>query len=97
MRRRWQKHPYNQKNGGPCTSKSQWLYCPDTLQALKDRMSFVIKRWGKSGVIFAWDLWNEPDPLHAGNAVANIDFFIRQLSNHIRDLEMQLDECICKR
>jgi mannan endo-1,4-beta-mannosidase len=60
------------------------------LQALKDRMSFVIKRWGKSGVIFAWDLWNEPDPLHAGNAVANIDFFIRQLSNHIRDLEMQL-------
>jgi hypothetical protein len=90
MRRRWQKHPYNQKNGGPCASKSQWLYCQDTLQVVKDRMSFVIKRWGKSGVIFAWDLWNEPDPLHAGNAIVNIDFFISQLSSHIRNLEMHL-------
>ncbi|MFC5534077.1 hypothetical protein ACFPQ1_07240 [Rhodocytophaga aerolata] len=90
MRRRWRKHPYNQRNGGPCSSKSQWLACTNTKQALKNRLAFVTGRWGKSGVLFAWDLWNEVEPIHSNNEVAAIDEFVTDISTFLRGLEIQI-------
>src|SRR5215217_1083210 len=51
---RWKHHPYNKSNGGPCARRSQWLLCPDTLQAIKNRLTFAAERWGGSGALFAW-------------------------------------------
>jgi mannan endo-1,4-beta-mannosidase len=90
MRRRWRKHPYNRMNGGPCPSKSQWLTCSNTLAALKNRLAFVTKRWGSSGVLFAWDLWNEVEPIHAGNEVEAIYKFVNEVSTFLRNLEIQI-------
>jgi mannan endo-1,4-beta-mannosidase len=90
MRKRWRKHPYNRINGGPCAGKAHWLCCKDTMQAIKNRLAFATERWGNSGVLFAWDLWNEPDPLHAGNCIDNIYEFISEISAFLRNLEIQL-------
>ena len=32
---RWKHHPYNRRNGGPCSRRSRWLLCPDTLNFIR--------------------------------------------------------------
>ena len=87
---RWKHHPYNHKNGGPCKKRSEWLLCPATLQAIKNRLTFVAERWGGSGVLFAWDLWNEIHPAHAGGRTDVFATFIEELSQHVRETEQRL-------
>jgi hypothetical protein len=86
---RWKHHPYNRANGGPCARRSQWLLCPDTLQAIKNRLTFATDRWGGSGVIFAWDLWNEIHPAHSNNSTEKFNHFVTQISQHLRTVEQQ--------
>ena len=87
---RWGKHPYNQRNGGPCPDRSQLLLCPDTRAAIRRRLTFAVERWGGSGALFAWDLWNEIHPAHGGESADVFDEFIGDLSEHVRALELRL-------
>ena len=87
---RWKHHPYNFHNGGPCKKRSEWLLCPDTRQAVKNRLTFVAERWGGSGVLFAWDLWNEIHPAHAGGRTDVFAGFVDELSQHVRETEQRL-------
>ncbi len=87
---RWKKHPYNKVLGGPCARRNQWLLCPDTLEAIKGRLTFATRRWGGSGVLFAWDLWNEIHPAHANNSTDTFYHFITQISTHLRQVEISL-------
>ncbi len=59
---RWDLHPWNTANGGPCPSRTQLLTHPGARAAMKRRLAFATERWGASGVIFAWDLYNEMHP-----------------------------------
>ncbi|CAN5868424.1 hypothetical protein BH24BAC1_BH24BAC1_17240 [soil metagenome] len=87
---RWNHHPYNRRNGGPCGKRSQWVLCPDTLAAIKARLSFATERWGGSGVLFAWDIWNELHPAHAENSTEPFAEFVAELSDHLRSREIEL-------
>lgn len=88
--KRWKHHPLNRKNGGPCARRGQVLLCPDTRAAIKERLSFAVERWGGSGALFAWDLWNEIHPAHAGDSADCFPDVIEDLSSHVRRLEMRL-------
>ncbi|NIJ54500.1 hypothetical protein [Dyadobacter arcticus] len=90
MARRWKCHQYNALSGGPCKSKWQWLTDEGMIMAIKNRFTFFIERWGASGVIFGWDLWNEINPLNAGKSLENLYQYIDQISAHIREKEMLL-------
>lgn len=90
MARRWNFHPYNARNGGPCRSKWQWLSSAETRAAMKNRFSFVIRRWGGSGVIFGWDLWNELHPRHNKKQIEGLSEFITDIGSYVRDLESEL-------
>ncbi|HUQ67110.1 MAG TPA: hypothetical protein VM101_13195 [Flavitalea sp.] len=90
MRRRWPYHPYNKRNGGPCSTTTQWLLSAQMRLAIKNRFSFFTERWGGSGVIFAWDLWNEIHPVHARNEVNRLSHYIEDVGSFLRDKELQL-------
>jgi hypothetical protein len=90
MWRRWRRHPYNAANGGPCRKRSQWLTCPDTRAAIKRRLLFATERWGGTGTLFAWDLWNEIHPAHAGGDIGCFAEFIDDLSETLRRREIEL-------
>jgi mannan endo-1,4-beta-mannosidase len=90
MWRHWKHLPWNKANGGPLARMSEVLTCRDTRQAIKDRFDFVIRRWGGSGVLFAWDLWNEIHPAQGGEQVDCWEEFVHDLSTHVRRLEEQL-------
>ena len=87
---RWQRHPYNVANGGPCASREELLLCPATREAVKARLAFATERWGGSGALFAWDLWNEMHPAHGGNQPTAFTNFIDDVSPFLRDLETRL-------
>jgi hypothetical protein len=87
---RWKHHPYNRANGGPCASRRKLLVCPATRQAVKARLTFATERWGGSGVIFAWDLWNEMHPAQAGDDPDGFAHFIDDVAPFLRQLEQRL-------
>ena len=46
----------------PAPAARELLTCPATRAAIKARLAFATERWGGSGAVFAWDLWNEMHP-----------------------------------
>lgn len=90
---RFKQHPLNVQNGGVCAHPSQVLLCRDTRAAIKERLTFMVTRWGGSGAVFAWDLWNEIHPAQAADRDDCVDVmneFIADVSEHVRSLETRL-------
>lgn len=87
MWRRWDRHPYNSANGGPCSDRRQWLTCTFMRDAVQRRFEFATRRWGASPALFAWDLWNELHPAHGQDDPAACAPFVSGLSQFLRDLE----------
>lgn len=87
---RWKHHPFSRANGGPLAKPSRMLLCPRARDAIKSRLSFAVERWGGSGALFAWDLWNEIHPAQSENEVDCWSEFIADLSRHVRHLETRL-------
>jgi hypothetical protein len=86
----WRHHPWNRANGGPLAHPSRLLLCGETRALIKARLSFVVRRWGGSGALFAWDLWNEIHYAQAEDSADCFPEFIADLSRHVRTLEQQL-------
>jgi hypothetical protein len=55
----WNTSPYNSANGGPCANT--WDYfINNTAKALhKNRLRYIVARWGYSKNIMSWELFNE--------------------------------------
>ena len=87
---RWDQHPYNVANGGPCADRTQLMTCPATRALIKARLAFATARWGGTGVIFAWDLWNEMHPVQGGDVPGCFDDYINDISPFLRKLETRL-------
>jgi mannan endo-1,4-beta-mannosidase len=90
----WDDHPYNAGLGGPCRDRIDLLTHPDGMAAVKRRIAFAVSRWGASGAVFAWDLWNELGHHHgvvddrelARDSLELIPI-VAELSAFVRDLE----------
>ena len=87
---RWRHHPYNRANGGPCRLRTQLMVHPGVRDLVKQRLAFATGRWGGSGVIFAWDLWNEMHPAQADNRLGAFAEYIEDVGPYLRDLETRL-------
>ena len=90
MWKKWKHHPYNRANGGPCAVRSKLLTCRETRAAIKSRLTFATERWGGSGALFAWDLWNELHPAYGGNDPGCFAELIEDLSGFLRRREIDL-------
>jgi hypothetical protein len=87
---RWSHHPYKKSNGGPCARRTQWLLDAGTRNFIKQRLAFATERWGGSGALFAWDIWNEIHPAHAGDSVACFSDFVEDIASFLRQTEVRL-------
>ncbi|MBZ0288162.1 MAG: hypothetical protein K8I30_11155, partial [Anaerolineae bacterium] len=88
MARRWQHHPYNRVNGGPAASPGDFFTSPDVIKATINRLCLVIERWGETGVIAAWDLFNEIHPYWGGTPEQQ-SRVLAEISEQIREVEEQ--------
>lgn len=57
----WKDNPYNAKNGGPCQKPDEFFTNEEAISLFKNRLRYIIARWGYSANIFSWELWNEVD------------------------------------
>lgn len=87
---RWDLHPYNAANGGPCRDRTSLLVCPEVRALIKARLAFATGRWGGSGTIFAWDLWNEMHPVQGEDRPGCFEDYIGDVGPYLRDLERRL-------
>ncbi len=87
---RWDLHPYNAANGGPCPDRTSLLVHPGVRALVKARLAFATGRWGGSGVLFAWDLWNEMHPVQGEDRPDCFDDYISDVGPFLRDLERRL-------
>lgn len=57
----WSESPYNAANGGPC--QNTWDFFTDaTAKAhTRNRLRYIVARWGYARSIMAWELFNEVD------------------------------------
>lgn len=56
---RWKDHPYNAANGGPCAEPADFFTDPEAKRLYKNRLRYIVSRWGYSPNILAFELWNE--------------------------------------
>jgi hypothetical protein len=87
---KWKRHPYNWANGGPCQRRAGLLTCRKTRAAIVQRLLLATERWGGSGALFAWDLWNEIHPAYSGGDIGVFAELIAELSEPLRRREIEL-------
>ena len=87
---RWDIHPYNVANGGPCPARTQLMSHPGVRALIKARLAFATERWGHDGTIFAWDLWNEMHPVQGEDRPGIFEDYIGDVGPFLRTLETRL-------
>lgn len=56
---RWKVNPYNVMRGGPCLEPGDFFHNPEAGKLYKNRLRYIVSRWGYSPNILAFELWNE--------------------------------------
>lgn len=57
----WNNSPYNTANGGPCDNTWDFFTNEEAKNHTKNRLRYIVARWGYSKNIMAWELFNEVD------------------------------------
>ncbi|HVU07186.1 MAG TPA: cellulase family glycosylhydrolase [Verrucomicrobiae bacterium] len=64
--REWQRNNYNVKNGGSVATAQEFFTDPKAKAQYKDRLRYLVARWGYDPHIAAWEFFNEIDNLMYG-------------------------------
>ncbi|MFA6635597.1 MAG: cellulase family glycosylhydrolase [Candidatus Omnitrophota bacterium] len=56
---KWGLNPYNVKNGGPCKKPEDFFTNKEAVRLYKNKLRYVLSRWGYSPNILAFEIWNE--------------------------------------
>ena len=57
----WSDSPYNAANGGPCQNTWDFFTNTTAKNHVKNRLRYVMARWGYARSIMSWELFNEVD------------------------------------
>lgn len=55
----WNDSPYNVANGGPCQNTWDFFTNEQAIADTKNRLRYIVARWGYARSIMAWELFNE--------------------------------------
>jgi len=64
---------YNTRDGGFSPNAADFFVNPKSMQRYKNRLRYIIARWGYSTSIGAWELFNEVDNVQFGNKAKPIN------------------------
>jgi hypothetical protein len=85
----WLDSPYNIDNGGPCESREAFFTDEQAIQKFKNRLRYIVGRWGYSPNIAVWELFNEIDNVSAPlNISANvITSWHAEMSSYLKEID----------
>lgn len=58
-RRPWLDCPHNVANGGPLREPREFYTSPEARRLIRQRLRYIVARWGWDPNICCWELWNE--------------------------------------
>jgi hypothetical protein len=57
----WERSPYNAANGGAASNPLDFWSDAESARRYRDKLRYLVARWGPSPNVFAWEFWNEVD------------------------------------
>lgn len=57
----WERSPYNKTNGGPLTKPAEFWTSEAARRQYRNKLRYIVARWGADPSVFAWEFWNEVD------------------------------------
>jgi hypothetical protein len=88
----WADNPFNVENGGILKDPKEFFTHPEMKRRYKDRLRYLVARWGWSPNLFGWELWNEvnnTDALRKGSPDerrAVLDWHV-EIARFLRELD----------
>jgi len=85
----WRTNPYNAKNGGPCESPVDFFTNAEAKKTYKNKLRYMVARWGYSTNLACWELWNEIDNVLAWQKVpqAVIVSWHKEMANYLKRVD----------
>lgn len=88
MNHNWDYNPYHAANGGPAQTKHDFLTSRAVIDAQKERLKFMIDRWGDSEHILAWEIMNEIE-MWWNASPEEIKAWVDEVSSFVREYEQE--------
>jgi len=57
----WEQTPHNRANGGPLAFWSDFWISPEMDRQYRNKLRYLVARYGADPTVFAWEFWNEAD------------------------------------
>ena len=84
----WSSNPYNVARGGVIKSPEEFWSNPVAIRIFKDKVRYIIARWGYSIHILAWELANEVDlTTNFFNAREQFLNWVKEVSSFIKSID----------
>ena len=89
----WQNSPYNQLNGGPVKTWPEFFSSQAAMDKYKNKLRYLVGRWGYSTNIAAWEFFNEIDNgvFTKGDSIIiphiNVTNWHDEMSRYLKDID----------
>ncbi len=83
---KWEDGPYIRANGGPLEHPTDYFTNEVMLEAYRDRLRYLVARYGYSSSVFAWEFWNEVDIVDDYDS-ETITRWHRDMARHLRSID----------
>ncbi|WP_404420684.1 DUF5060 domain-containing protein [Nibricoccus sp. IMCC34717] len=89
----WQINSYAKAQGGPCEKPLDFFTLPEAKAMYRDRVRYLVARWGWSPSIAAWEFFNEVDNASYGQPERIPDEVIttwhREMADYLKSIDPQ--------
>lgn len=89
----WAQSPYNVANGGILQTPVELFYNPEATRLYKQRIRYIMSRWGYSTAVFSWEIFNEIDLAreyyhrNGGKNIKRILEWEKDIAHYIRQID----------
>ncbi len=82
----WQYNPYSVGNGGMIASPAMFFTSPTAKELVRQRLRYIVARWGYSRNLMSWDLVNEVD-LTEGYDREQVAQWHREMAAYLKSID----------
>lgn len=82
----WGCFTYNQANGGPAATPAEFFTSPEAKRFFRQRLRYLVARWGYSTAVFSWQFWNEVSACNQF-AVEPVTVWHREMAEYLRKVD----------
>ncbi len=82
----WSRNPYNVVNGGPLSSTTQFFTEGRARELFRQRLRYLVARWGYSTHILAWDLLSDADRV-LGYSPEIVVPWLEEMAAYLREID----------